>query len=287
MAIALLLTFAALWAALALHRSWSDETDAGRNTLVFEGRNRAYGAYSLRMGYGHRLAVACVAAIAVPVLLFALLKGIAVHQPVQAILGPPLIAVDVDLEPPSATADAMPVKPPDLPRPSGPKPTAASGLVEATEATETSPVDLLDTLPGTSAGDVGSGSGPGTGPAFGAGEGDHSTGTGTAWADDRTWEHFELQELPQFPGGEEAMHRWIKRNLELPAGLDENGLVLVQFVVAADGAVEQVAALKGGQRGVGGAVERSLRLMPRWKPGKMNGHEVRCRLVLPINYRVR
>jgi TonB family protein len=97
-----------------------------------------------------------------------------------------------------------------------------------------------------------------------------------------------VEEPPAFPGGEEALARFLSKNIRYPkAAVDKNiaGTVFVQFVVGADGTVSE-AKIVGGPKG-GGLEEESLRVvnaMPKWVPGKHSGRQVAVMFNLPIKY---
>jgi protein TonB len=94
--------------------------------------------------------------------------------------------------------------------------------------------------------------------------------------------------MPSFPGGEEALARFLQKNLIYPRMAQENGIqgkVFIQFVVNTDGKisdVQAVGAAKGG--GLEEEAVRVVRLMPNWKPGKQNNAPVMVRFNLPIGF---
>lgn len=83
------------------------------------------------------------------------------------------------------------------------------------------------------------------------------------------------------------MAEWVQRNLDFPADGAAKDVVYVQFTVGLDGSVEDVHAIRGKQDAYKRAAERTMRRMPRWTPARMNGHDVRCRLTLPIRFETR
>jgi protein TonB len=95
--------------------------------------------------------------------------------------------------------------------------------------------------------------------------------------------------LPRFPGGDEARHHYIRKNLHYPEVAIRNmiqGTVMVVFVVETDGSVSHVQISKG----IGGKCdEEAIRVvenMPRWEPGKRGGRPVRVMLRMPIVFRI-
>jgi periplasmic protein TonB len=94
--------------------------------------------------------------------------------------------------------------------------------------------------------------------------------------------------MPSFPGGEEALAKFLRKNLRYPPMAQENdiqGKIFVQFVVDAEGKVSEVQAV-GAHKG-GGLEEEAVRvvkLMPNWKPGRQSGRSVSVRYNLPIGF---
>lgn len=287
-AVALVL-FTLLCLALGRSRSWSDETQAERNSLVFQSRNQAYGAYRLRTGYDSRMALAFLATLGVLALAVAIPKTMAYFAPVP-IPVPKEKVVIVDLErvfyPPKETPKPDPSKA-ALPTPLVKRDPDEQHLVDVTDSV-VAPLPPRDT---TSTVAAATGTDPGTGKGAGAVDPGGDTGSGSGGSDGGNGNGFfgghEVQEVPQFPGGETALGEWVRRNLDLPGDVVGKDVVYVQFTVGLDGKVEDVQAVKGKLPAYRIAAERTVRRMPKWKPARMNGHDVRCRLTLPIRFETR
>ncbi len=96
-----------------------------------------------------------------------------------------------------------------------------------------------------------------------------------------------VEQMPTFPDGTEAMYKYIYAQIKYPAIARENGIsgqVIVQFVVTKDGDIQKAKVV----RGIGGGCnEEALRVvngMPRWKAGKHNGRAVPVTFTLPIKF---
>lgn len=96
-----------------------------------------------------------------------------------------------------------------------------------------------------------------------------------------------VESMPEFPGGETAMRKYLGKNIEYPQMARESGIhgrVFVTFVVEIDGRVTDIKV----QRGIGGGCDeeaiRVVKNMPRWKPGKQRGKPVRVQFNLPIKF---
>lgn len=100
----------------------------------------------------------------------------------------------------------------------------------------------------------------------------------------------EVDVVPEYPGGYEAMIRFLQRNMMYPRKAlrqKVHGVVYVQFVVTPDGAITDVKTLKGISTECDAEAERVVKLMPPWKPGQHNGKNVYVRFVLPIKFKGR
>jgi TonB family protein len=84
-------------------------------------------------------------------------------------------------------------------------------------------------------------------------------------------------EEPVFPGGDEAMQKFIKDNLVYPAEdkeKGEQGKVYVRFVVEADGTITNVVIARGVSPSIDAEALRIVKMMPSWMPGKQRGRPV-------------
>jgi protein TonB len=93
--------------------------------------------------------------------------------------------------------------------------------------------------------------------------------------------------MPKYPGGEEAMYKYISDNLQYPQYAKEHGIsgtVIITFVVERDGSITNVHAIKDIGGGCGAEAEIVIRNMPNWIPGKQDGAPVRVQFNLPIKF---
>ena len=96
-----------------------------------------------------------------------------------------------------------------------------------------------------------------------------------------------VEEDPEFPGGLDALSKFIADNIKYPQLAKENnitGRVFVSFVVEKDGRVGQVKILRDIGGGCGNEAVRVVKMMPKWKPGKQRGKAVRSQFNLPVNF---
>ena len=118
-----------------------------------------------------------------------------------------------------------------------------------------------------------------------------SSGTGRAeeTVDDNKVFDF-LEEMPEFPGGEAAMMKWLSTHINYPPIAQENniqGRVMVGFVVEKDGSVSDVKILRPVDPSLDKEAARVVKSMPKWKPGMQTGKPVRCRFTIPVSFRLR
>lgn len=98
-----------------------------------------------------------------------------------------------------------------------------------------------------------------------------------------------VQQQPSFPGGEQAMYKWIRDNMVYPAVASEEGIqgrVIVEFVVSKTGSIENVRAIRGPHKALEAEAVRVVKAMPAWNPGRNNGQPVKVTYVLPVNFRL-
>ena len=98
-----------------------------------------------------------------------------------------------------------------------------------------------------------------------------------------------VEQMPEFPGGEQAMMKFVAENVKYPQeAKDKNisGRVFVSFVVEKDGSVNEVKVLRGIGGGCDEEAVRVISAMPKWKPGKQKGEPVRVSYQIPINFKL-
>jgi protein TonB len=98
-----------------------------------------------------------------------------------------------------------------------------------------------------------------------------------------------VEDMPEYPGGEQAMYKWLGKNIKYPQVAKENGIegkVFVRFIVDQTGKVKDAQVV----RGIGGGCdEEALRVvnqMPDWKPGKQRGKPVKVQFTIPIHFQL-
>lgn len=97
------------------------------------------------------------------------------------------------------------------------------------------------------------------------------------------------EEMPEFPGGPEALNSFLTKEIQYPEVARNNGImgtVLVEFVVEKDGRVSNAKVKVPLFPDCDKEAVRGVMAMPKWKPGKNMGKPVRCFYQVPVTFRM-
>lgn len=98
-----------------------------------------------------------------------------------------------------------------------------------------------------------------------------------------------VDELPEFPGGEAALIRYINSVRRYPSEAYSRGIqgrVLCSFIVGSDGTISNVEIVRGVDEDLNREALRVIRHMPRWKAGRLDGASVPVFCILPVPFRL-
>ena len=99
-----------------------------------------------------------------------------------------------------------------------------------------------------------------------------------------------VEKNPEFPGGQQAMLRYVAENIKYPVIAQENGVqgrVVCQFVVEKDGKPSNIKVVRSsGDDSLDKEAVRVISSMPKWKPGMQQGKPVRVTFTLPVAFRL-
>lgn len=98
-----------------------------------------------------------------------------------------------------------------------------------------------------------------------------------------------VEQMPQFPGGNAALFEYLSKHIKYPVIAEENGIqgrVIVTFVVERDGSITDVKVVKSVDPSLDKEAQRVVKSMPRWIPGKQNGSAVRVKYTVPVTFRL-
>jgi protein TonB len=249
--------------------------------IVFEHRNKEYGAYELRKRYNKHMNTAFIIAISVFV--------ISVSIPAIMDFLDSIVPAEADTNVELTLVDAPPLDkdiPPPPPPPDPPPPVQETIKFTPPVVTE-EPIDEKDIPPPQDEikVQVGTETKEGTGDIELPTEGD---GKDEVEAPQQIFTIVE--QMPEFPGGEEKLFEYLGKNIKYPSMARENGItgtVYVTFVVEGNGEISDVKKLRGIGGGCDEEAMRVVKAMPSWRAGKQNGKSVRVQYNLPIKFTLR
>lgn len=255
--------------------------------LLFRGKNKEYGAYELRRNYSKNLRqslvlfllIAC--SIALAYVLYNKFKDkidFSTEKPIRAVTtlkAPPPLEDKKDPPPPpppppppvKATIQFVPPKIVEVAAPEEEIKTVEE-VVESKAQVSTSTVvgkDMPDEI------------------------GLEETGKGVVEAPKSNEPFAFVEQMPEFPGGEDALVAYLQRAIKYPSFAAENeieGTVYVNFIVNEDGSISGSKVTKGIKGGCDEEALRVIKNMPRWKPGKQGGQAVRVLYDVPVTFKL-
>lgn len=98
-----------------------------------------------------------------------------------------------------------------------------------------------------------------------------------------------VEQKPSFPGGEAAMYTWLSQNIVYPPAASEEGVqgrVVVEFVVGKDGSITNARVVRNRHPALDREALRVIQAMPRWVPGRNNGQPVKVTYTLPVTFKL-
>ena len=249
--------------------------------IVFQGRNKVYGAYQLRRGTSKRniWAMVFVAAVAAVAYL-----GLAAYNSYQAAQKAKFEAeMEASLIETKKQAKVEKVKssiaftPPVIKKDSEVKPEEEMKTQDELKETKTA-IGAFDVKGNDEAG----------GTVLKAVE-DIATPEPPKQEVEQNKVFDVVEQQPSYPGGMGALNQWLASNIKYPAMAAENGIegrVVVQFVVERDGSVSGVHVVRGVDPSLDKEATRVVSQMPKWIPGKQNGSAVRVKYTVPVTFRL-
>lgn len=100
---------------------------------------------------------------------------------------------------------------------------------------------------------------------------------------------YGVEQMPQYPGGEEALMRYIKDNLRYPPAASSKGIqgkVICSFLIDASGKVTDIKVINGVDPALDAEAVRVVSGMPNWIPGKQNGKDCAVQYALPVMFSI-
>lgn len=98
-----------------------------------------------------------------------------------------------------------------------------------------------------------------------------------------------VEQMPEFPGGMQALMAYLSKNIKYPSVAQDNGIqgrVFVSFVVNKDGSIVDPEVIKSVDAALDKEAMRVIKAMPKWNPGKQRGKPVRVKYTVPVLFRL-
>ena len=98
-----------------------------------------------------------------------------------------------------------------------------------------------------------------------------------------------VENMPEFPGGVPEMMKFLATNVKYPDEAFSKGIegrVILTFIVEKDGSISNVKVVKSVNETLDAEAVRVVEMMPKWKPGKQNGRDVRVKYTIPVAFRL-
>jgi protein TonB len=247
-----------------------NEKVPGFDEIIFENRNKEYGAYNLRKSYNSTTSISILGGIAFCVLL---VVAFSVSTEKGTAIGPPEFVVITMSDP----IIPDPVKPESKPSASIANEIKNLAPVVTSDTTEklTLPLTNEELVSKTRNKDI-------------------RDTTNYSITDEPVVPvirdpFIAVEEMPEFPGGETELMKFISKNISYPEDAIRNniqGRVILRFAVNTDGSIDRIQILRGIDNSLDSEAVRVVRTLPKFKPGKQQGVPVPVWFSLPVLFRL-
>ena len=253
--------------------------------LIFQGKNKEYGAYKMRSESDRRHNVAMIIIAIVAVVGFSLPRLIEMVKPKQRVVNVDVTSLSKLNKPAEVKNDVKkveaPIPPPDLKAAvKFTVPKISKDELVTEENSLKSQEELTNNKASISLADV-------KGSATGTIDIADVKANVTQEVEDKVYT--VIEQMPQFPGGESELLGYIGKNIHYPVIAQENGIqgkVIVRFVVTKTGAVDKVEVLRQLDPACDKEAIRVVKSLPKFIPGKQNGVNVSVWYTLPITFKL-
>ena len=252
--------------------------------ILFENRNKQYGAYALRKFYANRMGLALAISLSSVLLICFFVPNASSSSDGKELNEPGIVITELFIPPPEAQQT---------------EPPAAKPIENTTKATvdyqniQIVPDDIADpTLPTTD--DISKAAisntttvGEPSSEQYVSQQPVNGNGNPVAQTTSPEPAVFDpVEKQPEFPGGVEAWRNFLSRYLQAPDELaaGERRTVQVRFMVNASGQVTDFEIVQSAGTSYDREVIRVLKKMPKWKPAIQNGHEIAVSFVQPVTF---
>jgi protein TonB len=262
--------------------------------IIFDGRNKEYGAYELRKMYNKRMLYALIVMIAISALIFiSVLVADTVKDKkivMQNVEDVQLSEVKERNEPPPPPPPPPPPKPPEPPKVEIAKFTPPQ-IVKDEEVKEDEKPPEMEKIAEAKIGTINQEGTKDEGVVMPPVE---SKSVAEVVAPKVVEEDYEkvftkVENPAEFPGGTGEWARYLQKNLRYPDGAIDNGtqgVVRVQFIVDKEGNISEVQSLNDPGDGLAEEAVRIIKKGPKWKPAEQNGRKVIYRHIQAVTFRL-
>lgn len=252
--------------------------------IVFENRNKEYGAYHIRGAYSRHIVASVIAALiaAALVLSYPLIAELLSSAPDNMEVETKTIRYTDLAPPPPIDKDTPPPPRVDVPPPVK---TVIKFLPPKVTDKEVDEEEEMPTVEEVKQNDVGAENIEGTGDIIF----DEPVQEVLKEEEDEDRVFTVVEQQAEFDGGLKEMYKFVSKYLKYPSvprRMGIEGSVFISFIVDKDGTISQVEVVKGIHADCDREAVRVIKMMPNWKPGKQNGKAVKSRFVLPIKFRL-
>ena len=255
--------------------------------IIFENRNKSYGAYTLRKFYNNRL----YKALGATFLLVIALCGLSLLKKEKVVQDYLIADKEVAILKPPVAIPEKPKEPKAEPKPVTPKaaaPATPTQVLASNIKITNNPAapEIKDFDESKAIGNENKKGVPGTPePIVKAPEGPAVIAT-PAPVIDKITPMPSAEVMPEYPGGMAALRKFLEKNLSNPEELEEGKEVSVRirFIVGYDGVIKGFETVQDGGRAFNNEVVRVLKKMPAWIPGKTHGENVSVYYTIPVKF---
>lgn len=249
--------------------------------IVFEKRNKEYGAYINRKNYSRYVFIALGITVAVLILVLAAPALANLLKSMKGPEEPKLKEMTVSLDQPPPITPQPP--PPDIRIPP-PVRTIIKFLPPKVTEKEVVEEEVMPTIEEIKENETGAVAVEGTGEVV---FDEPVQEVAAESEEDKIF--YAVEQQAEFPGGLQAMMKFLQKNIKYPASAKRMGIegrVFVKFIVDKEGGISNMEIVKGINADLDKEAMRVIKLMPPWKPGKQNGRAVKSQFVLPVYFKL-
>jgi periplasmic protein TonB len=252
--------------------------------ILFEHRNKSYGAYALRKGYDHRLTKAMGISFSA-VLIFVLLNGFKnngsnrTHCPMGPYDSLKLVTIPTDIPPKEIEKEIKPkVKVPE-------KTVQYTDNIKIQEDVKMPPPDMTE-IENSNIGDKNTPGEPPSSIIKNTDPASAGNNEGNTKKDPPVVVEILITRDASYPGGLESFTKFLKKNLETPGELEpgDKKKVYVRFVIDIEGTISNIQIAQSGGEEYDKEVLRVLKKMPKWVPAMQNGTKIAVNFTQAVTF---